>query len=73
MGEETALSSYILNSKRFFFPHYIELLCASPFIIDIRHLEDDIFCVKSFLKGFITNSISKLWNNFFERTAFIEL
>lgn len=42
VGEETALSTYILNNENFFFPLYRQLLCASYFIIHIRLPEQDI-------------------------------
>lgn len=43
LSEETALSTYILNSEMLFFPPlYRQLLCASCFIIRIRLPENDI-------------------------------
>lgn len=44
VGEETALSTYILNNTRsLFFSLYRQLLCACRFIIHIRLPEQDVF------------------------------
>lgn len=51
LSEETALSTYILNSKMLFFPPlYRQLLCASCFIIHIRLPENDIAAWRGFLE-----------------------
>lgn len=65
VGEETALSTYILNNTRsLFFSLYRQLLCACRFIIHTRLPEQDVFVWRVFFKGVIMNFWRKLWNKF---------